>query len=124
MSGFSAEVGLLNGCTCFPSVAAFKVPQMTVQEFVTGARLTIVRPSDSLAEGHLNCSSVEIAFRPNCGIFALGGRKLTRPAGLKVEAEGRGGDWFLGRGSQPHPTSRVWGRAPEVKRKKNVFVQV
>jgi len=34
--------------------AAFKVPQMSVQEFVTGARLTIVRPPDALAEGHLN----------------------------------------------------------------------
>jgi len=35
---------------------------MLVQEFVTGARLTIVRPSDPLADGHLNNSPVEITL--------------------------------------------------------------
>jgi len=41
--------------------AAFNVPQTLVQEFVTGAQLTIVRLSDNLAEGHLN-SPVEITL--------------------------------------------------------------
>ena len=44
------------------SRAAFKVPQISVQEFVTEAQLTIVRPSDPLAEGHLNNSPVEITL--------------------------------------------------------------
>jgi len=33
---------------------------MSVQEFVKGAWLTTVRPSDPLAEGHLTNSPVEI----------------------------------------------------------------
>jgi len=35
---------------------------MSVQKFVTGARLTIVRPFDPLAEGHLNNLAVEITL--------------------------------------------------------------
>jgi len=40
---------------------AFKVPQMSVQDFVAGAQLIIVtlRLSDPSAEGHLNNSPVE-----------------------------------------------------------------
>jgi len=42
--------------------AALKVPQMSVQEFVTGARLTTVRPCDPLTKGHLNNSPAEITL--------------------------------------------------------------
>jgi len=35
---------------------------MSVQECVTGARLIVVRPSDPLAEGHLNNSPVKITL--------------------------------------------------------------
>jgi len=46
--------------------ATFKVVQMLVQKFVTGAKLTIVRPSDPLVEGHLNCSPVKNHITHNC----------------------------------------------------------
>lgn len=41
--------------------AAFKVLQMLVQAFVTAAQLTIVGPSDPLAQDHLNNSTTLIA---------------------------------------------------------------
>jgi len=44
------------------SRAAFKVPQMQVQDFVTGAQLTTVRPSNPSTEGQLNNSSLEITL--------------------------------------------------------------
>jgi len=48
--------------------AVFKVPQISVQEFVTGAGLTIVRPADPLAEGHLNNSANEITLGQNFSV--------------------------------------------------------
>ena len=55
MSGLRDAAGLL-ALSRFNTAtrATFKFLQMAVLEFVTGARLPIVRPSDPLAEGYLN----------------------------------------------------------------------
>jgi len=85
------------------SRAVFKVPCMSVQEFVIGSRQTIDRLSDPLAEGHLNNSPVEITLglnavaEPEC-YFRWGSQadETQRAETPKVEAEtGKG---FLGRG--------------------------
>jgi len=49
--------------------AAFKVPQMLVRD-LSRARLTIVRPSNHLAESHLNNLLVKNHIRPNCSGLA------------------------------------------------------
>ena len=70
---------------------------MSVQEFVTGAQVTIIRLSDPLAEGHLNNSPVEIT-----GLNFTRDSKFQRPAGLKVKAMAGRGSW--GGAASPPPS--------------------
>jgi len=64
---------------------------MSVQKFVTVAWLTIVRPSDPLAAGHLNNSPVEITLRLTAAaqpeLYIRGQQPHEARKGPKVEAK-------------------------------------